>query len=82
VSNLYRHCYYAMKEYDQAQAAYAKCVDGPFPESGAERDGLHFLRLRGITRSAGEFREKTWETGISLTRSEFQCWGPPAAMKP
>lgn len=24
------HCYYAMKEYDQAQAAYAKCVDGPF----------------------------------------------------
>ena len=24
------HCYFAMKEYDQAQAAYAKCLDGPF----------------------------------------------------
>jgi len=24
------HCYYAMKEYDQAQAAYAKCMEGPF----------------------------------------------------
>jgi tetratricopeptide (TPR) repeat protein len=24
------HCYYSMKEYDQAQAAYTKCLDGPF----------------------------------------------------
>ncbi len=24
------HCYYAMKDYDQALAAYTKCLDGPF----------------------------------------------------
>lgn len=31
VSELYiGHCYFALKEYDQAQAAYSRCLEGPF----------------------------------------------------
>jgi tetratricopeptide (TPR) repeat protein len=31
VSQIYiGHCYFAMKDYDQAQGAYGKCLDGPF----------------------------------------------------
>jgi tetratricopeptide (TPR) repeat protein len=51
------HCYYAMKEYDQAQAAYAKCLDGPF-RNLALNGTAYIFETKGEYQKALESFEK------------------------
>jgi tetratricopeptide (TPR) repeat protein len=54
------HCYYAMKEYDQAQAAYAKCLDGPF-RNLALNGTAYIFEIKGDYQKALENFEKNME---------------------
>ena len=54
------HCYFSMKEYDQAQAAYAKCLDGPFRNLAL--NGMAYLfEAKGDYQKALENFEKNME---------------------
>jgi tetratricopeptide (TPR) repeat protein len=54
------HCYYSLKEYDQAQAAYAKCLDGPF-RNLALNGRAYIFEAKGDYQKALETFEKNME---------------------
>ncbi len=54
------HCYYSLKEYDQAQAAYAKCLDGPF-RNLALNGTAYLFEAQGDYQKALENFEKNME---------------------
>jgi tetratricopeptide (TPR) repeat protein len=54
------HCYYSLKEYDQAQAAYAKCLDGPF-RNLALNGRAYIFEGQGDYQKALETFEKNME---------------------
>jgi len=55
------HCYYAMKDYDQAQAAYSESLDGPFRNLAL--NGLAYIsEAKGDTQKALEYFQKNMET--------------------
>jgi tetratricopeptide (TPR) repeat protein len=54
------HCHYSLKEYDQAQAAYAKCLDGPF-RNLALNGRAYIFEARGDYQKALETFEKNVE---------------------
>ncbi len=61
VSHLFiGHCYYALKEYDQARAAYSKSLDGPFRHLAL--NGLAYIsEAQGDSQKALEYFQKNME---------------------
>jgi tetratricopeptide (TPR) repeat protein len=54
------HCYYALKEYDQARAAYSKSLDGPFRFLAL--NGLAYIaEAQGDSQKALEYFQKNME---------------------
>jgi len=54
------HCYYAMKDHDQAQAAYSKSLDGPFRNLAL--NGLAYIsEVKGDSQKALEYFQKNME---------------------
>ncbi len=54
------HCYYALKEYDQARAAYSKSLDGPFRHLAL--NGLAYIsETQGDSQKALEYFLKNME---------------------
>ena len=64
VSELYiGHCHFALQEYDQAQAAYTRCLEGPFRAMALngmgyifEAKGDHKLALENFQKDATDSR--------------------------
>ncbi|MBU1207426.1 MAG: tetratricopeptide repeat protein [Proteobacteria bacterium] len=71
VSQIYiGHCHFALKEYDQAVAAYSRCLEGPFRAMAF--DGLaHCYESKGNFAKAVENYQKNMEED----RSPFQGEG-------
>ena len=54
------HCYYAMKDHDQAQAAYSKSLEGPFRNLAL--NGLAYIsEAKGDSQKALEYFQKNME---------------------
>jgi tetratricopeptide (TPR) repeat protein len=64
VSQLYiGHCHYALKEYDQAIAAYTRCLDGPFQSMARNGLGYCYEAKKDYAMAAENYQKNAGEKG-------------------
>lgn len=57
------HCYYGLKEYDQAISAYSRCLDGPFRTMALNGLGYCYEAKGDYARAAENYQKTAEEDG-------------------
>ena len=64
VSQVYiGNCYYALKEYDQAIAAYTRCLDGPFQSMACNGLGYSYEAKGDYAKAVENYQKNAGEKG-------------------
>ncbi len=64
VSQIYvGHCYYALKDYDQAIAAYSRCLDGPFRSMALDGLGYSYESKGDYAKALEDYQKDMNEIG-------------------